>query len=151
MKAAALAIALASLTGCLPTLSGQSVPPPGRTARLDAVDGFWQTKYYRLELTEGVAFALTCNKGGPCEKLVAKSDNPAIADVRPASLSRLEPNDYRGNQTAASAIVIVGKQAGETWVRLRSKDGDRDVKVTIVAPPTLGTPAQVASPVSPAP
>jgi hypothetical protein len=148
VKAAVIAIALASLTGCLPTLSSQSLPPPGRTARLDAVDGFWQTKYYRLELTEGVAFALTCDRGGPCEKLVARSDDPAIADVRPASLAKLEPNDHRGNQTAASALVIVGKKPGQTWVRLRSKDGDRDVKVTIVAPPAIGTPATVARPSS---
>jgi len=144
VKAALFAIALASLTGCLPTLSSQSLPPPGRTARLDAVDGFWQTKYYRLELTEGVAFALTCERGGPCEKLVAKSDDPAIADVRPASLGMLEPS---GNKMASSALVIVGKQPGETWVRLRSKDGNRDVKVTIVAPPAIGTPATVASPI----
>jgi len=148
VKAAIVAIALASLTGCLPTLTSQSLPPPGRTARLDAVDGFWQTKYYRLELTEGVAFALTCERGGPCEKLVAKSDDPAIADVRPASLGMFEPSDFRGNKMASAALVIVGKQPGETWVRLRSKDGNRDVKVTIVAPPAIGTPAKVASPSS---
>jgi len=150
MRAALAASVLAvALTGaCNPTLTAQSLPPPGRSARMDAVTGFWgNTRWYRLELTEGVAFALTCEHGGPCEQLVATSDNAAIAEVRPAALSKLEADPMgRQNQAPASAVVIVGKQPGTTIVRLRTKDGGRDVRVTIVPPPAIGTPATVASP-----
>ena len=149
MKAAIVAIVLAgSLGACLPTLNGQSVAPPGREAHFDAVEGWWSNvKWYRLELSEGVAYAVTCTKDGPCEKLVATSDDPAIAEVRRAALQRLEPSDYGAGatmQAASSAVVIVGKRAGTTTVRLRSKDGDRDIKVTIVTPPPIGTPATAA-------
>lgn len=151
MKALGLAaLAVVALAACNPTLSAQSIAPPGRNMVFDSVDGFWgNTKYYRLEMSEGVAFAVTCEKSGPCEKLVATSDDPGVAEVRPAALQKLVPTDYRGmNQTqiAMSAVVIVGKHPGQTTIRLRSKDGNRDVKVTITPPPVLGAPATVASP-----
>ncbi|HEY5938656.1 MAG TPA: hypothetical protein VIU61_28590 [Kofleriaceae bacterium] len=150
MKALGLVLlAAASLAACNPTLTAQSIAPPGRSMVFDSVDGWWgNTKYYRLEMSEGVAFAVTCEDGGPCEKLVATSDDPNVAEVRPAALQKLA-TDFRGNnqtQFALSAVVIVGKHPGMTTIRLRSKDGNRDVKVTIVPPPVLGTPATVASP-----
>ena len=151
MKALGLVmLAVASLAACNPTLTAQSIAPPGRSMVFDSVDGFWgNTKYYRLEMSEGVAFAVTCEKGGPCERLVATSDDPGVAEVRPAALQKLLQTDFRSpNQTqvAFSAVVIVGKHPGQTTIRLRSKDGNRDVKVTIVPPPVPGTPATVASP-----
>ena len=85
---------LLALIACNPHIYQQSAPPPGRSARLDSVDGFWGVKRYRLEISQGVALALTCEQGGPCEKTRVVSDNPAIAEVRPASLSALEAVGY---------------------------------------------------------
>ena len=129
--------------GCLPTLAAQSAAPPGRAARLDEDITFWGTRHYRLELSQGVALAISCHDGGPCEKLVATSDNPMIADVRAASLTALQPAGYHGNQQSAAAVVVVGKAPGTTTIRLRSKTGGRDVPVAVLAPPA--TPATTAA------
>jgi hypothetical protein len=131
MKYLLLALALAA---CNPYLTQQSVAPPGRSARLDAVNGFWGLKRYRLELSEGVALALTCNQGGPCEKTRVISDDPAIAEVRPASLSALERVGFDSN-APSSAFVVVGKAPGTTKLHVTAKEGKRDVIVTVVAPP----------------
>ena len=132
MKYLLLALALAA---CNPYLTQQSVAPPGRAARLDEVNGFWGLKHYRVELSEGVALALTCNRGGPCEKTRVLSDDPAIAEVRPASLAALEPVGFAGSQQPASAFVIVGKAPGTTKLRVTAKGGKREVIVTVIAPP----------------
>ena len=132
MKYLLLALALSA---CGPSLTQQSVPPPGRSARLDEVKNFWGLQHYRLEISEGVALALTCDDVGPCEKMNVISENPAIAEVRPASLSSLQPVAYTGMQQPAAAFVIIGKQAGQTKVHLKEKNGTRDVVVTVVAPP----------------
>jgi hypothetical protein len=87
-------LAALGLAACNPYLTQQSVAPPGRSARLDEVNGFWGLKRYRLEVSEGVALALTCYKGGPCEKLKVVSDDPAIAEVRTASLAQLASPSY---------------------------------------------------------
>ena len=131
MKYALLVLALAA---CNPTLTQQSVAPPGRAARLDPVNGFWGLKYYKLELSEGVALALTCNEGAPCEKVNVVSEDPAIAEVRPASLSALERVGWTDN-VMSSAFVVVGKAPGTTKLHVRTGDGNRDVVVTVVAPP----------------
>lgn len=137
MKASLLVmIAVSGLGGCVPTLAAQSTAPPSRSARLDAIDGFWGPKGYRLELSQGVAIAVTCNRGGPCEKLRLSSDDPSIAEVRMASLSRLEPAaGIGGNQQTSAALVVVGKTPGSTTIRVRSADGGQDIHVTIVAQP----------------
>jgi hypothetical protein len=132
--AATAAAACLALAGCNPILVAQSAAPPGRAARLDEVNGFWGVKRYRLELSQGVALALTCYQGGPCEKLTATSDDPAVAEVRRASLGVLERSGMYGQATAA-ALVVVGKSPGITRIRVRSKDRHRDVEVTVVPPP----------------
>jgi len=131
MKYALLVLALAA---CNPYLTQQSVAPPGRSARLASVNGFWGLKYYKLELSEGVALALTCNEGGPCSKPSIRSEDPAIAEVRPASLAALERVGWTDN-VASSAFVVVGKAPGTTKLHVRTADGNRDVVVTVVAPP----------------
>lgn len=80
---------------------------------------------------------MSCVYGGPCEQLVATSDDPAIADVRAASFSALRPLGFTGHQQPAAAVVIVGKAAGATTIRLRSKAGDREIRVTVMAPPAV--------------
>ncbi|MEO8702307.1 MAG: hypothetical protein ABI867_19840 [Kofleriaceae bacterium] len=137
--ATAMVLLLASNTGCAPSLSAQSPAPPGRSARLDEVKGFWGVKSYRLELSTGVALAVTCYSGGPCEKLIVTSDDPKVAEVRPASLGTLEKSGFAGNQQSAAGVVVVGKTAGTTKLHVKSKAGSREIAVTIVPapPPTV--------------
>lgn len=142
---AAAVAALMAITACHPMLAAESLAPPGRAARLDAVNGLWGVTGYRLELSQGVALAISCTYGGPCEQLVATSDDPAIAMVRAASLATLRPVGFAANQQPAAAVVIVGKAPGTTTIRLRSKDGGRDVRVTVVSPPALATATATAT------
>lgn len=138
-------LAALGLAACNPYLTQQSVAPPGRSARLDEVNGFWGLKRYRLEVSEGVALALTCYKGGPCEKLKVISDDPAIAEVRTASLAELSGSVYSSaNQQPAAAFVVIGKAPGTTRVHVTAKEGNRDVVVTVTAPP-VANPQTVAS------
>jgi hypothetical protein len=140
--AAALAASAALVAGCNPILTSQSVAPPGRAARLDEVRGFWGIQRYRMELTQGVALAVTCTWGGPCERLEVTSDDPAIAEVRRASLGTLERAGF-ANRATSSAMVVVGKSPGTTTVRVRAKEGHREIAVTVVAPPAA-SPAKTA-------
>lgn len=130
---------LVALTACNPQLVVESPAPPGRTARLDAVNGFWGVKSYRMEVTAGVAIAMTCDRGGPCEHMKVVSDDPQIAEVRPASLSLLKPSpmpyaSYRDQQTAA-ALVVIGRHPGKTTVRVTAEEGHREIEVEVVAAP----------------
>jgi hypothetical protein len=129
-------LALTLFCACNPYLVAQSPAPPGRSARLDEVTGFWgTTKSYRLELSRGVAIAVTCNQGSPCEHVRAVSDNPAIAEVRAASLGVLEKAAFGNTAQTSSALVIVGKTPGTTHVHVTAKEGHRDIAVTIVGSP----------------
>lgn len=128
------------LSGCNPYLTQQSMAPPGRQARLAEVSGFWGLKHYRLKLSEGVALAIACEQNGPCENISVVSANPAIAEVRLASLSKLEPaGGVRQAQVPSAAFVIVGKSPGRVKVRLKSREGERDVVVTVVAAPSAAS------------
>ncbi len=139
----AMVIALALTAGCAPTLSAQSMAPPGRAARLDEVRGFWGIKSYKLELSRGIAIAVTCNGGGPCGRMKVVSEDPAIAEIHDASFGVLQPNGWT-NQATASAFVVVGKAAGTTKVRVNTGDGSRTIAVTILAPPEVTPQATVA-------
>lgn len=147
MNRIALAIALALAAGCNPTLSAQSLAPPGRAARLDANEGFWGIQSYRLELSRGIAIAVTCNHGGPCSKLRVTSDDPAIAEVHDASFGVMQPNGgsaYPTNQATATAFVVVGKAPGVTKLHVNTDDGGRTVYVTIAPPPAKALPTTAA-------
>jgi len=136
-------LVVASVTACAPTLSAQSPAPPGRSARLDEVRGFWGIKSYRLELSQGVALAVTCYQTGPCEQLSVISDDPKIAEVHAASLGTLQVNGFAG-QASTAAVVIVGKTPGLTRLHLHSKGGGREIAVKIIAPPEPTPAATVA-------
>jgi hypothetical protein len=141
-------IAALALAACNPYLTQQSVAPPGRSARLDEVNGFWGLKRYRLEVSEGVALALTCYKGGPCEKMKVVSDDPNIAEVRAASLAQLTSSAYSyANQQPTTAFVVIGKAPGTTRVHVTAKEGKRDVVVTVIGPPS-SLPAKAAATVA---
>lgn len=134
---------IVAMSACNPYLRAESPAPPGRSARLDEVTNRWGViKSYRMELSQGVALAMTCYYGGPCEKMKVTSDNPNVADVRPASFGVLEHNGLAGTATA-SAVVIVGKTPGSTKLHLTSKEGDREIVVTIIEqPPAMKTAAR---------
>lgn len=130
------AIVLAS--GCKLTLSTQSAAPPGRTARLDVHNGFWGVHHYSMELSQGVALAMTCHEGGgPCKGMSVVSANPAIAEIHRASLSALEPSGYGvySNPSNAAAVVVVGKAPGKTKIKVTSGESSRELEVTVVPPP----------------
>lgn len=127
-------LVMLALAACDPHLIAQSPSPPGRSARLDPVTGFWGVKSYRLELSQGVAIAMTCERGDACEHMVVTSDDPAIAEVRPASLGVLQQGFYASQETAA-ALVVIGKAPGVTTVRIRAKQGSRLVAVRVIAAP----------------
>jgi hypothetical protein len=132
-RTAALALGVA-LAGCKPTLYALSTPPPGRSGWLDSDDN-------SLEVSAGVAIAFACDhQGGPCRHASATSDAPAIAEVRPAHLARLEARVDPGwapttSMVPATSFVIVAHGAGRTVVHVRSDDGDRDLQVTVIAAP----------------
>ena len=131
MRLATCALLLAA---CAPSLTAQSSAPPGRSARLDEVTGFWGTvKSYKLELSQGVAIAFTCNAGGPCKDMKLSSESAAIAEIRPASLGTLERNGQLGNQATSTAAVVIGKSVGVTHIVVKTADGDRDIAVTVIA------------------
>lgn len=132
-------LALVALPACNPSLYQASAPPPARAARLDPVTNWLGvTKRYRLEVSEGVAVALRCEHGGPCEHMRVISENPAIAEVRMASLSQLQQTPYAMSsyqQQPLSALVVVGKAAGSTKLHIKAKSGSREVTVTVIAAP----------------
>jgi hypothetical protein len=121
-RALALAVALAA-AGCHPALYAESSAPPGRLGELEPIKSFWGVQGYRLELSQGIAVAIACSDGDPCEQLVATCDNPAIADLRKVQ-----------NQASAT-VVIVGKAPGATVVHMRTKNDGRDIQLTVVPPP----------------
>jgi hypothetical protein len=129
-------LAMLALAACDPHLYQQSVAPPGRSARLDEVTGFLgRLRHYRLEVSHGVALALTCSQAGPCEKLKVVSENPGIAEVRPASLQALEAIGLGRDQQPSAAFVVIGKAPGSTRLHVSAKEGSRDVVVTVIPPP----------------
>ena len=142
-------VVIAALGACNPTLSVESPQPPGRSARVDEVSNFWGLQYYRMELSTGVAIALTCNRGTPCEHMKVVSDDPAIAEVRLASLSVLKQHPYGmmgvgQEQQTAAGLVVFGKTPGKTKLHVHAEEGDRDVVVTVIPPP-IATPAATAA------
>jgi hypothetical protein len=140
-----LLCAAGTFTACAPTLVAQSTPPPGRIARLDAVDGFWGVKSYRMEITVGVALAVTCYRmGAPCEQLQVRSDDLKKVEAHAASLHTLERSHISGNQAPASGVVLVGKSPGTAKLFVKTKRGTREIAVTVVAPPEPARPARVA-------
>jgi hypothetical protein len=134
MAAALAALGAAALAACNPHLYAESAAPPGRSARLDEVSGFWDVRSYKLELSAGAAIAISCTLGTPCNHMQVSSDAPGIAEVRLASLDVLRGGGYRTAQPAA-AFVVVGKAAGTTELHVRSGDHSREIAVTVVPQP----------------
>ncbi|MBC7973415.1 MAG: hypothetical protein H7138_00410, partial [Myxococcales bacterium] len=88
--------------------------------------------------------AVSCTYGGPCDQLTATSDDRTIAEVRAASFSALRSLGFTSPAQPIAAVVIVGKAPGTTTIRLRSQQGDRDVRVTVIPPPATPTRTAIA-------
>ena len=134
MRLATLLVAFAALAACKPYLNAESPAPPGRTARLEPVDGFWGIKRYHAEISQGVALAVSCSHGGPCRHMKIRSEDPSIAEVRLASLGVLQPAAIYSSATAA-ALVVVGRAPGKTRIHVATDDGGRVIDVTVISPP----------------
>jgi hypothetical protein len=129
VKRALLLLLLAA--GCHPKLYAASVPPPGAV-------GVLHTKGEWAKLTEGTVLAFTCEKwGGACIDARATSDDPAIAEVKPAAVARLHPLLTQGSQIQQSTFVIVGKRPGKTRIRVHARQGHKTLDVTVLAAPAL--------------
>ncbi len=139
----AFALLLVLGTGCGPTLSAQSTPPAGRVARLDPVTGFWGLKSYRLELSTGVAVAIACYRGAPCEHMDVRSDSQNV-EVRKASIGTLERHAFTGDAQPTAGFVVIGKTPGVANLVVRGSGKTRLVAITVVAPPAPSAPATVA-------
>jgi len=127
-----LAVATAA---CNPYLAQHTTAPPGRTANLEEVSGFWALDHYKLEISRGVAVTLTCRHSGPCRKLEVTSEDSSIVDVRMGSLAALRAfGPFLEQKRQAAAFVIVGKTPGKTKLRVRAKGGNRAIHVTVVEP-----------------
>jgi len=128
------------VAACNPTLYAMSTPPPGRVGWLD-------TKERTLEMSNGVAIAFACEKwdGGPCRGATAASADPAIADVVPAHLARLDArlDNTDVSMVPATSFLVVGHKPGKVTIHVRSDDGDRELEVTVLPEPSRA--AAVAS------
>lgn len=139
---AAVAVALLFwASGCGPWLSSQSEAPPGRTAALDENDG-----HYDLAISQGVAIAVGCEHDGPCKDVVISTEDETIADVKAGSFSSREKQAYTLHTASPAGVVIIGKQAGKTRVKVKTAKGSKTIHVTVLAPPAIGQPATVARP-----
>ena len=127
------AILLLALVGCGPTLSAQSAPPPGRIASFDSNDD-----HYDLDLSQGVAIAISCYHDGPCKNVVVSTEDESIVDVKGAAFGALEQIPYTYASITPAGIVLVGKAPGKTKVKVKTKDGSKTIHVTVLAPPVHG-------------
>lgn len=135
-------------SGCGPILSAQSLPPPGRTAALQENDG-----HYDLELSQGVAIAVTCYHDGACQNVVVSTEDEHVADVKGASVgantlgagvAAVDRPTLRYSTATTSGFVIIGKNPGKTKVKVKTSKGDKTIRVNIIPPPVVGATAVVA-------
>lgn len=126
-------VAIVAASGCNLFLEPRSPAPPGRIARLDERQGFFDVSY-RVEISNGVALAIAC-RSDPCADLRVTSDDAAIAEAREAVLGAVEHTPWGTTRQPPSALVVVGKMPGTTVVHVTSGKRHRDLPVHVVAAP----------------
>jgi hypothetical protein len=147
VRVAIVVAAALAAGGCNLSLFAKSVPPPGRAGTLSEVKGFWGLKYYRADVSVGVALGVGCDKQGPCRDMVVRSSDRSIVEVTPAAISRLESVGIAGVEARPpAAFVLVGKKPGTAQIVVTSHDGgNRRIEVTVLPSPSpLSTRATVA-------
>lgn len=138
MRGAALLALL--LAACGPTLSARSGPPPGRIAAFSANDD-----HYDLDLSQGVAISIGCEHHGPCKDVVVSTSDEAIVGVKGATFGAIDQPYGYGTVTPAG-VVLVGRTPGKAKVVVKTADGNKTIRVTVVPAPALGEHATVARP-----
>jgi len=121
-------IGLAALAlGCSPSFYGVSPPPPGYTAVL-------HTAADTISISSGVALAFECRSASysPCEKATATVDDPAIAKVMPAYFNQVSERWTWGGPKPVNGFVVIGLKPGATTIRVKSDNGDGELKVSVV-------------------
>jgi hypothetical protein len=109
-----------------------TVPPPGKTAQLDAED---QT----LRLSRGVAFAFECTEwddsyDGPCRNARVTATNPDVASAYKSYLDDLAPAWDGGDvgPRSRAAFVVVGLAVGDAKVRVDTSEDYVTIDVTVI-------------------
>lgn len=109
-----------------------TVPPPGKTAQLDAEN---QT----LHLSRGVAFAFECTEwdnsyDGPCRNARVTATNPDVAPAYKSYVDSLAPTWDGGDvgPRSRAAFVIVGLAVGDAKVRVDTSDDYVTIDVTVI-------------------
>jgi hypothetical protein len=117
-RVSVLVLALFAGLGCT-HMEPLSVAPPGHHA--DVANG-----QRKIEISKGVAVAFTCVTawGNRCAP-AAHMDDPAIAQVYPAHLQRLEW--FSAGKFEPTSFVLVGIKPGETVLRIPGEQSTRVV------------------------
>jgi hypothetical protein len=136
LRCLAVTATLALGSGCAPSLTLVSPPPPNRVIKVDR-------DHNRLEISEGVAVAIECHGvGGPCEDMKAIATSPEIIGVYPAHIAKIVHTGFDADTNAAS-LAIVGMKPGRTTLHVWSNGYTSEYVVTVL--PVAGvTPGGVA-------
>jgi len=123
--------ALAAIVGCSPILSAASTAPPTRTARLEGRHPPFSRSKYFAHLSQGVAMAVTCERGAPCANVRMTIDDESVVKVVPAHLVRLHQSYMGIDRLPPSTFLLVGLTPGKTTVHLSSNHGRTTIEVDV--------------------
>ncbi len=115
------------LSACGPYFHAETPPPIGKTALLDTEDAV-------LTVSQGAAIAFSCShvfSATYCDFAEATSEDPEIAQVRPAHLHELR--DSLHGPKPPKTFVAYGVSPGQTRIRV-SVDGSDDYLFVTVEP-----------------
>jgi hypothetical protein len=125
LRSLAAIAALAFASGCAPSLTLVTPPPPNRVITVDR-------EHDRLDLSEGVAVAVECfGMSGPCKDMKAISTSPEILGVYPAHFANIGHTAFNADTNVAN-LAIVGMKPGRTTLRVWSNGYSREYVVTVL-------------------
>jgi hypothetical protein len=134
-RALLLASVSLAMSGCSPRYAALTSPPPFTVGELcDADDCGGE----QIRLTQGMALAFDCVNYNyePCTNVHARVEDPSVAIVFDGYLDNLSSPDFSYDGLAGAqpegAVVVVGKQVGQTTLTVSSDDGETTFDVTIV-------------------
>lgn len=126
LRCLAATTTLALATGCAPSVTLVSPPPPNRVITVDRA-------HDRLELSEGVAVAVECHGvNGPCQDMKAISTSPDILGVYPAHIAKIAHTGFDADTNAAN-LAIVGLKPGKAMLQVWSNGYTTKYDVTVLA------------------
>jgi len=124
-------------SGCRPVVFPVSSAPLEREGTIDGV--VESTGDDVIHVSKGVALALECRDPwdwNACDAMNVRSASPAIARVLPAHLDKYRSpygmTEWQdADRSHRAAFVVMGVEAGETDVTLRSAQGARRYHVVV--------------------